>query len=137
MRKPNLLSRGEFRDGVFARDGYRCVFCHAPAVDAHHIIERKLWVEKDELGGYFMENGASVCEDHHRACERTDISVEDVRQACGIQVAILPRQLEPGRRYDKWGNEVLPDGRLVPGPLFWDGGLERSMGHKFDLFVLQ
>ena len=73
-----LLTRDNFRDSVFERDNHKCVFCNEKAVDAHHILERRLW--KD--GGYYLDNGASVCEEHHLACERTDISVEDVRIAC-------------------------------------------------------
>ena len=39
-----LLTRNEFREGVFARDNHTCVVpdCNKEAVDAHHIIERKL-----------------------------------------------------------------------------------------------
>jgi len=33
-----LLTRDEFREGVFKRDNYKCVVCGAPAKDAHHII---------------------------------------------------------------------------------------------------
>ena len=35
-----LLTRDQFREAVFARDNHKCVFCHQPAVDAHHILER-------------------------------------------------------------------------------------------------
>jgi len=39
-----LLTRDQFRDGVFARDGRRCVICQsAGPLDAHHIVERRLW----------------------------------------------------------------------------------------------
>ncbi len=38
-----LLTRDEFRESVFARDQYTCVFCNKPAVDARHILERRLW----------------------------------------------------------------------------------------------
>ena len=40
-----LLTRDEYREAVFARDKHRCVICDSPAVDVHHIVERKLWVE--------------------------------------------------------------------------------------------
>lgn len=50
-----LLTRDQFREGVFARDAHRCVFCGRTAaetpegkLDAHHIIERRLWGD----GGY-------------------------------------------------------------------------------------
>jgi RNA ligase len=133
--KAKLLTRDQFREGVFARDRNTCVLCSAPAVDAHHIIERKLWVSPDELGGYFMENGASVCEEHHRACERTDISVDVVREACGIRVVVLPQQLDPDLTYDKWGNVLLPGDRLVRGPIFDDRGVQKNLAHKMDQVV--
>jgi 5-methylcytosine-specific restriction endonuclease McrA len=38
-----LLTRDEFREAVFARDKHKCVFCGSPAVDAHHILERRLF----------------------------------------------------------------------------------------------
>lgn len=37
-----LLTRDEFRNGVFKRDDYKCCICNCPAKDAHHIIERRL-----------------------------------------------------------------------------------------------
>ena len=86
--KTDLLLRDEFREGVFARDGYKCVFCKKTAeqtpegkLDAHHIIERRLWND----GGYYLDNGATVCEEHHLLCEQTVYSVEDVREAAGIE----------------------------------------------------
>lgn len=60
-----LLSRDAFRESVFARDKRTCVFCECPAVDAHHIIKRRLWPD----GGYYLDNGASVCEAHHVQCD--------------------------------------------------------------------
>lgn len=49
-----LLTRDEFREGVFERDGHKCVVCGDDARDAHHIMERRLFAD----GGYYMENGA-------------------------------------------------------------------------------
>ena len=43
-----LLTRDEFREGVFARDHNNCVICGEPAADAHHIVERRLFSD----GGY-------------------------------------------------------------------------------------
>src|SRR5271163_2337560 len=77
------------REGTLARDKGRCVFCDNPAKDAHHIIERRLWDD----GGYYLDNGASVCREHHLACEMTTISVEDVRLACGVTKPIIPSHL--------------------------------------------
>lgn len=37
-KKP--LSRTEFRESVFKRDGHKCLFCDATEnLDAHHIVE--------------------------------------------------------------------------------------------------
>jgi 5-methylcytosine-specific restriction endonuclease McrA len=48
--KMKLLTRDEFRNAVFERDGHRCVICGNEAregvrLDAHHIIERRLWTD--------------------------------------------------------------------------------------------
>jgi hypothetical protein len=128
-----LISRDEFREGVFARDKHRCVFCGAPAVDAHHIIERRLWPD----GGYYLDNGASVCEEHHLACERTEISVEDVRHACGITRTIVPPHLYPDQPYDKWGNPLLANGQRVKGELFFDASVQKilAQGKVLHLFT--
>lgn len=86
MNNRILLSRSAFREGVFQRDGYRCVVCKAPAVDAHHIIERRLFSD----GGYYLDNGASVCEEHHLAAESTLLSCDELRLLCGIGIVLLP-----------------------------------------------
>ena len=130
---PKLLTRDQFREGVFKRDGHKCVFCDKPAKDAHHILERRLWPD----GGYYLENGASVCEEHHLACERTTISVEDVRHACGITKIVVPPHLYDDHIYDKWGNPVLDDGRRGKGELFFDSSVQHVLneGGVLDLFT--
>ena len=57
--------RNAFREGVFARDGHRCVCCGRPAVDAHHITDR----HDLPNDGYAIENGISLCAWHHRLAE--------------------------------------------------------------------
>jgi predicted restriction endonuclease len=91
-----LLPRDDFREGVFARDNYKCVFCGKTAeetpegkLDAHHILERRLWPD----GGYYLANGATVCEEHHLECERTTITVGEVMEAAGITKRIVPPHL--------------------------------------------
>lgn len=118
---PTLLTRDAFKQAVFKRSGNLCVLCHAPAVDAHHILDRKLW--KD--GGYYLANGAAVCEACHWLCEKTTVSVEAVRIAAGIGTVLLPPGLSG--TVDKWGNPVLPDGRRQKGPLFEDGGVQKIL----------
>lgn len=133
MSAPKLLTRDAFREGVFARDGHRCVFCQAPAVDAHHIIERRLWVD----GGYYLDNGASVCEEHHRKCETTEISVEDVREAAGITRKVIPPHMYDDQQIDKWGNPILPNGQRVKGELFDDISVQKVLeqGGALTLFT--
>ena len=120
---PKLLTRDAFREGVFLRDGHKCVFCDKPAKDAHHILERRLWPD----GGYYLENGASVCEEHHLACERTAISVEDVRNAAAIRKVWVPPHFYDDHVYDKWGNPVLEDGRRGKGELFFDESVQKAL----------
>lgn len=131
--QPLLLSRERFRDAIFARDGQRCVFCSAPAADAHHIMERRLWSD----GGYYLDNGASVCPEHHVQCETTIISVEAVRIACGIQKVLVPPHLYPDQPYDKWGNPILPNGTRMRGELFHDESVQKVLarGEMLDLFT--
>lgn len=119
-----LLSRDAFREEVFKRDRHQCVFCEKPAVDAHHILERRLWSD----GGYYLENGASVCAWHHLACEMTTRSVEDVRHAACITKIVVPDQFYPDHIYDKWGNPVLEDGRRGKGELFFDESVQKVLG---------
>lgn len=129
---PTLLSRDEFREGVFARDGYKCVFCEERAVDAHHIIERRLFPD----GGYYLDNGASVCEAHHILCEKTDISVEDVREAAGIKIAVLPPQLYDDQIITKWGDVILPNKMRLRGELFDDDSVQKILKDKLHLYAM-
>ena len=128
-----LLSREDFRKSVFERDKYRCVLCSKSAVDAHHIIDRRLWSD----GGYYLDNGASVCEDHHLLCESTDVSTEDLRKACGITKIIIPDHLFPDQPYDKWGNPILENGLRGKGELFNDENVQKILRdhNKLHLFT--
>lgn len=126
-----MSDREYFRNKVFERDGYKCVLCKEKAVDAHHIIERRLW----EDGGYHIDNGASVCEKHHLLCESTDISVEEVRQACGIKKIVLPDHMYTDHIYDKWGNHILPNKQRTKGPLFYDGSVQKILKPLIDAGV--
>lgn len=92
-----LLSREEFKRKVFARDRSTCVVCYEVAVDAHHLIERKLWPD----GGYYVDNGVSLCEKCHIKAESTEFSVDFLRKRAKILTVIVP----PGfpTNIDKWG----------------------------------
>src|SRR5579859_5593714 len=95
----NLLKRDDFRENIFKRDNHKCVWCGNTAVDAHHIIERKLFPD----GGYYLDNGVSLCEKDHIKAERTAISCEELRRLVGITSVVLPPEFEPDNTYDKWG----------------------------------
>ena len=131
------MTRDAFREAVFTRDGHKCVLCSAPAIDAHHIIERRLFQAEDEFGGYFMDNGVSVCGPCHMKCEETTVSVEDVRYAADIKKIIVPEHLYRDQPYDKWGNPVLANGQRIRGELFWDESVQKVLkqGRVFDLFT--
>jgi hypothetical protein len=136
-----LLSRDEFRNAVFARDGHACVFCGKTAeqtpegkLDAHHIIERRLFTAPEEHGGYFIDNGATVCEDHHLECEQTKRSVDQVRDAAGITKIVIPAYFYDDAEYDKWGNVVMPNGQRLKGPLFYDESVQKVLAERLDLF---
>lgn len=118
-----LLTRDEFRRQVFERDGGRCVICAAPGVDAHHIIERRLFDD----GGYYLDNGATLCAACHVRAEMTVLTCTEIRRAAGIAPIVLPAHLYPDQEYDKWGNPLLPNGRRLRGELFDDGSVQKIL----------
>lgn len=89
-------------------------------------MERRLFSD----GGYYLQNGASVCGPCHLKCESTDISVEEVREAVGITEIVLPPHLYRDQRYDKWGNPINPDGTRSRGELFDDPSVQKILGKK-------
>lgn len=126
-----LLSRDEFRAAVFARDGGNCLMCPRPAVDAHHILERRLWPD----GGYYLANGASVCEEHHLSAEATTISCQELREKAGIKIVLLPPHLYEDQDWDKWGNPILPNGQRLKGELFHDESVQKVIKPVLHLFT--
>lgn len=119
-----LLTRDQFREAVFERDRHLCVVCGSPAQDAHHILERRLWSD----GGYYLANGASVCGPCHLRCERTEISVEEIREAAGITRPVIPGHLYHDLAYDKWGNIIMANGNRLRGELFNDESVQKILG---------
>lgn len=129
-----LLNREDFRNGVFERDGHKCVICKKSLIlDAHHIIERRLFSN----GGYFLDNGASLCEKHHIEAEMTTLPCDVIRAAAGITNIVLPDHFYPEVEYDKWGNEILKSGERVKGELFNDPSVQKilSLGNVLGLFT--
>jgi len=95
----NLLSRDSFREGVFKRDKHLCVVCKSPAVDAHHLLDRKLFSD----GGYYLDNGVSLCSACHIEAENGNITPQELREFAGINCMILPEGYDSNLSYDKWG----------------------------------
>lgn len=142
-QKPQLLTREEFRQQVFTRDGHKCCICGEAAIyekvdlhvywvknlDPHHIMERRLWTEEHEFGGYMLDNGATLCETHHRQAESTELSCEDIRAACGIKTVLLPEHLYSDNDYvhTKWGDIIMPTGMRVRGELFKDESVQKIL----------
>lgn len=120
-----LLTRDEFRNGVFKRDNHRCIIpvagqnkvCGKPAVDAHHIIERGLWTDASEFGGYFLNNGASVCEEHHIAAEKNFYPPQHIWNILGVTEPVRPKAFLPNIDYNKWGKAFdMPDRLKIKYP---------------------
>jgi hypothetical protein len=140
MSTPKLLTRDEFRERVKARDNHRCVRCgrreDEVRLDAHHIIERRLWPD----GGYYVENGATLCDDGseqscHMLAETTELTVEKIRELAGITKKCLPEHLYDDVEYDKWGNVILPNGQRMKGELFADESVQKVIKGSLPLFT--
>ena len=104
----NLLSRDDFRNAVLNRDNHTCIIpgCRKPAVDAHHIIERKLWQVESEFGGYFINNGASLCGEHHIAAEKNFFPPQYLWQLLKVNDPIRPKSFRMNTDYNKWGTAL-------------------------------
>lgn len=120
---PILLTRDVFRNSVFERDKWKCVICGKKGIDAHHIIERRLFPD----GGYYVDNGATLCSEHHIQAEQTVLSCDSLREAAGITSVILPPHLYPDEKWDKWGNLILNNSQRVRGELFEDESVQKIL----------
>ena len=125
MKPPVLLNREEFSAAVLARTGGRCCApgCQEDATAAHHIIERRLFAD----GGYYIENGAPLCDEHHLAAEHTTISPSELRAWLGIKRLVQPPQFEDDEIVDKWGNPVLANGSRLRGELFDEEPVQKAL----------
>lgn len=127
-----LLTRDKFRESVFERDNHKCVVCgKTENLDAHHIIERRLWND----GGYYIDNGATLCDVHHMEAEKTNLSVEQIRQCAKIERIVLPENMYHDVIYDKWGNTILSNGTRSKGALFDDISVQRILASILFLFT--
>ncbi|KKM85106.1 hypothetical protein LCGC14_1292350 [marine sediment metagenome] len=83
------VTRANFRDDVFARDGYKCRVCGSRAedmLDAHHITNRNFVIN----GGYVPENGITLCpfchlqaEQYHNTEKPCECSPEELYELIG------------------------------------------------------
>lgn len=127
----NLLTRNKFRESVFARDNHKCVICGSEGQDAHHIMERRLFSN----GGYYLDNGATLCGSCHLDAESTKLSTDEIRAAASIKKIILPEHLYDDQPYDKWGNPILSNGMRVRGELFFDDSVQKIIKDYLHLFT--
>jgi hypothetical protein len=125
-----LLSRDEFRNAVFKRDGC-CVYCGCPYQDAHHIIERRLFSD----GGYYLDNGVSLCGECHIKAETTELSASVLRTHAGIRKVVLPDGWYGDYEYTKWGDIILTNGMRTKGPLFNDISVQRIIHDYLPLYT--
>lgn len=111
---------------MFERDNHKCVNCGRDGVDAHHIIERKLFSD----GGYYIDNGVTLCPACHWEAEKTTLSCSELRKLANISTIVLPENFDLNKEYDKWGN-VLKSGKLYEaGPLFNEENVQKIIGLK-------
>ena len=78
-----LLTREDFKKQVFNKTHGKCCIgeCGDNAVDAHHIMDRKLWTD----GGYYLSNGAALCSVHHYMAEKSMITPKQCYLFMGIE----------------------------------------------------
>jgi hypothetical protein len=122
--KSELLTRDQFRERCLARDRNMCVICgDTNDLSVHHIIERRLFSD----GGYYMDNGATLCEKHHILAETTQLSCERIREEAGITTTRIPYDYYSDVRYSKWGDVMLSNGTRMKGPLFDDESVQKIL----------
>lgn len=104
FQNPNdpLLTREEFKKQVFAKTNGKCCVpgCTCDAVDAHHIMDRKLWSD----GGYYLTNGAALCEKHHWEAENGIIKPKQCLEYMGIPITKIrmPQKLRDIYKNDNY-----------------------------------
>lgn len=110
-----LMSRDDFRNKVAERDNFKCIICGNKADESHHIVERKLWSDE----GYYMNNGASLCNFHHKQAENNTLCPQYLRHLLQIDT-IIPSRFDNTIDYDKWGKPFeMPREHNFKYPTTW------------------
>lgn len=80
----DLLTRQEFKKQVLEKTNGKCCVpnCNCEAVDAHHIMDRRLFFN----GGYYLSNGAALCAKHHLEAEKGTITPMQCIQYMNIEL---------------------------------------------------
>jgi hypothetical protein len=109
-----LLNREDFKKFGFALTEGKCCIpdCKEDAVDAHHIMDRKLW--KD--GGYYLSNCAPLCAKHHIDAENGVYTPYEISRFAKIPAGMIKKpdgidwltdeeykELFAAGKIDKWG----------------------------------
>lgn len=97
------MNRQKFEVECRERDGHECVvpWCQNTPDEAHHIIERSLWNTAHD--GYIIDNGASVCNLHHKYAESNDIPPQAFWNWIGVTNPPVPDDMNTD--INKWGDE--------------------------------
>lgn len=132
MNSKDLLIRDEFRKQCLSRDGNKCVLCgETNNLVVHHIVERRLFDD----GGFYLSNGATLCEEHHWKAEATIVGTQQLRDAVGITRIVLPEHLDSDETYTKWADVELENGMRNPGELFDDASVQKVIAPVIHLYT--
>lgn len=110
MYKQTYMTRQDFRERCTERDNKECTVPICPHTvtsdpdesgEVHHILERKLWEE----GGYIPDNGATVCNFHHRLAETDIIPPQAFWRWIEVEEPPLPQGID-SMHVDKWGESL-------------------------------
>lgn len=122
----DLLTREEFSYEVIERDHFKCVICGTERnLTAHHIIDRSLFADSEY--SYQLDNGVTLCPEHHLQAERTQISCKELRKLAGILDIVLPEHLDTEEEWDHWGNIVLHSGARLRGEKFYQENVQKAL----------
>lgn len=133
-----ILDRYTFREQVFKRDNFKCVICSKSADDAHHIIDRHCFTDGSE--GYYIDNGVSLCNEHHIDAETTIISCQELREKAGIKNIIYPDYLNLTEfviDYDKWGNPIYKNNKRGKGYFFFQENAQKMLKQGNILYLFE